>query len=225
MTPGDQTGNDDRARKRASRRGHQALPWTARSEQEHDARDLIEKLKNPLTADANEAARRLVALWSTQAIYWLRGMRILQQDAEDLFQDAIIKLWHTHAAKYNPAMNPTRWFFNLLNYLVYVHWRTPRRRAQQLDKVHENLKEEFKKTELPENCSTDAEIKLKKAIESLPEQLKLPIMQVYSEGLTHRAAAQASGMTYGAWGSLYRKALGALRDALERHMSHPFQES
>ena len=132
--------------------------------------------------------------------------------AEDLTQEAMLRIWH-RAAQFDPLRAaPAAWIFGIARNLRTDALRHDLRRSSDLD-----LPEPYAPETTPEAAATRAqwEARLREALRALPVAQREAIRAVYMEDLSHTEAHQMLGVALGTLKSRLRLALARLRDALD----------
>ncbi len=137
------------------------------------------------------------------------------QDAEDVVQDAFIKLWHkpeswdkSRGAKF------TTWFYRVVSNMAldYIRRRKPAAGGDALDAVLDG--QESQEQSLGR---VQEEEMIERAIETLPDRQKLALTLCFYEGLSNKDAAEVMNVKVKALESLLMRAKSGLRDELSRH--------
>ena len=122
-----------------------------------------------------------------------------EEDCRDALQDAVLKAWEKRTTlKDEQSFKPwlTRIVINNCNNVL-----RRRRRIVALD-------------DIPEPSSPPPDPTLSMVLESLPESLRLPLVLVYSEGMSYAEAAQAMRVPVGAIRGRIHRAKEQLRKEL-----------
>lgn len=136
------------------------------------------------------------------------------QDAEDLLQDALVKLWHYQEERnYRPPDLPLA--YSVLRLCGMDHGRKAGRREKKTRKIIEF--HEFDEHWLDPGVEEDEEAELLRgAVESLGEKLREVIVMKIWGGLTFAQIAEVLKISHNTAASRYRYAL----EQLERKLSY-----
>ena len=132
--------------------------------------------------------------------------------AEDLAQDAMLRVWHG-AAQYDPARAaPSTWV-----YVIARNLRTDTLRRVQRVRYDVELAEPAVHDWTPEAAAVLAQrsVRLARALHALPEAQREAVRAAYFDDLSHGQAHQVLGIALGTLKSRLRLALTRLRAALE----------
>lgn len=141
--------------------------------------------------------------------------RVDPQIAEDLTEDTFLKVWQ-NIKKYKKGKNPfSSWVFRIAHNLVCDYYR----KNEQFAEIDENL------PDTKDNLNPERQIniqfnkiKLRKAINKLPENYQQVIILKYINELNNTEIAEAIGKSEGAIRTLQFRALNQLRTILdEKH--------
>ena len=166
------------------------------------------------TAQGEEAAfRLLVQRWEKELLAFLIYMLGSREEAEDLVQDTLVKVYH-QAGQYRPEGKFKSWLFRIAGNLA----RSRLRRRKILRWVN------FEKTEhdqadagpsphqqLEEKESTAV---VRASLAKLPDRQRQAILLHRYQGMKYREIAEAMGTTVPGVESLIQRALATLRKDL-----------
>ena len=174
-----------------------------------------EELLYAMTHNEDQNAFSDLVLRHSHRFYKLAWRMVANdQDAEDIVQDAFVKLWRNPAA-YDPDKGAkfTTWFYTVVTNLCLDF----KRRGKNVSFINpdktqlsssQNIEEEYKDAE-----QSDL---LEKAIQDLPARQKAALNLCFYEGLANKDAAEVLGVNVKALESLLMRAKGNLRDILLR---------
>lgn len=137
-----------------------------------------------------------------------------QDDAEDIVQDAFLKLWNkpeiwnaSRGAKF------TTWFYRVVTNQAIDHLRKNRKAysSDNLDYVSDDRDSQLKAMEDQQDQSM-----LEEAIGELPERQKIALNLSFYEGLSNKETAEILGVGVKAVESLLMRAKAGLKDTLIR---------
>lgn len=187
-------------------------------------------MKAPLasTDDTDESLMRLIRQGSHQAFailvrrhtdrFFASAYRMTSNagEAEDLVQDAFLKIWHKPDLwKEDRGAKFTTWFYRIL-----VNQNIDRLRKTQ-KMVPEDTVLPFLSDgkDSPEDMAvmTEEQMGLERALSALPERQKTALTLCFYEGLSNAEAADAMGVKIKALESLLMRAKTGVREYLNRH--------
>ncbi|WP_244421710.1 MULTISPECIES: sigma-70 family RNA polymerase sigma factor [Azorhizobium] len=156
------------------------------------------------------AFRVLSARHAPRAVALARRYLSSDADAEDVAQEALLRVWRA-APSWQPTARFTTWFYRIVVNLCL----NQKRRAEPapLDDVPE-----------PVDPTPDAEARWEEAqerdriadaVSHLPDRQRAALLLTYWEGLSNSAVADALGTTVGSVETLLVRARKALRDRLQ----------
>lgn len=165
-----------------------------------------------LVASRNTEAFSILVQRHTTRFYRVAYSVVMhQQDAEDMVQEAFIKLWHGKAtwdANKNAAF--TTWFYRIVYHQALDHLRKkPPFYAITQDIVERSPNAE---TRMVKNQQAEA---LTQALLDLPERQRSALLLVYKEGLKQRDAAEIMDIGVRALESLLSRGKQALRERMK----------
>ena len=134
-----------------------------------------------------------------------------KEDAEDMIQDAFLKLWR------NPELwskskqtRFTTWF-----YRVIVNQCLDEKRKHKPLPILDGVEFEDKQMPVDEALSLkQRQMRLETAFQSLPEPMQASLNLNFYEAVPHKQAAEIMGMSVQAFQSLLMRAKTALKDAI-----------
>ncbi|MCL4678008.1 MAG: sigma-70 family RNA polymerase sigma factor [Alphaproteobacteria bacterium] len=171
-----------------------------------------ESLMARICAGDHEAFAHLVRRHSRMFFAAAYRMCGHQEEAEDIVQEAFVKLWkNPHSWNPDAGAKFSTWFYRVVTNQALDHMR--RKRPQ---------------TEIPETLGDDKpdaldileegqlQTSLEGAIQNLPERQKAALNLCFYEGLSNKEAADILGVGVKALESLLMRAKAALREELGR---------
>jgi RNA polymerase sigma-70 factor (ECF subfamily) len=149
--------------------------------------------------------------------FYRLAYRYLQsrEAAEDIVQDAFLKLWED-PARWQPERNNkfTTWFYRIVVNLC-LDWRK-KKRPVALD---ENLPLADEREALDSMMMHAQEQRmLEKEIAALPERQRAALNLCFAEGLSNQEAAEVMGVNIKALQSLIMRAKAALKERLKARL-------
>lgn len=127
-----------------------------------------------------------------------------EADREDAVQEAVCRAWEKRDSLKNPGFFQT-WMIRILLNACYDTLRS-QKRVVYMDRLPEP---ETGPEEIPEEA-----IALRKAVSSLEESLRLPVVLYYAEGFPVEQIARALGLTRGAVKQRLYRARALLKEQL-----------
>jgi len=170
-------------------------------------------LDHILDKDWEQAFKLLVKDYH-QRVYWqIRRMVLIHEDADDIAQNVFIKIYQNLHSFKNESKLST-WIFRI----TY---------NETINFIHKNAKEQNVSFEdysmnIADDLSTDEyftgdeiELKLQKAIASLPEKQRVVFMMKYYDEMKYEQISEISGTSVGALKASYHHAVTKIKEFLE----------
>jgi len=170
-------------------------------------------LDHILDKDWEQAFKLLVKDYH-QRVYWqIRRMVLIHEDADDIAQNVFIKIYQNLNSFKNESKLST-WIFRI----TY---------NETINFIHKNAKEQNVSFEdysmnIADDLSTDEyftgdeiELKLQKAIASLPEKQRVVFMMKYYDEMKYEQISEISGTSVGALKASYHHAVTKIKEFLE----------
>ncbi len=170
-------------------------------------------LDHILDKDWEQAFKLLVKDYH-QRVYWqIRRMVLIHEDADDIAQNVFIKIYQNLNSFKNESKLST-WIFRI----TY---------NETINFIHKNAKEQNVSFEdysmnIADDLSTDEyftgdeiELKLQKAIASLPEKQRVVFMMKYCDEMKYEQISEISGTSVGALKASYHHAVTKIKEFLE----------
>lgn len=170
-------------------------------------------LDHILNKDWEQAFKLLVKDYH-QRVYWqIRRMLLIHEDADDIAQNVFIKIYQNLNSFKNESKLST-WIFRI----TY---------NETINFIHKNAKEQNVSFEdysmnIADDLSTDEyytgdeiELKLQKAIASLPEKQRVVFMMKYYDEMKYEQISEISGTSVGALKASYHHAVTKIKEFLE----------
>jgi len=170
-------------------------------------------LDHILNKDWEQAFKLLVKDYH-QRVYWqIRRMVLIHEDADDIAQNVFIKIYQNLNSFKNESKLST-WIFRI----TY---------NETINFIHKNAKEQNVSFEdysmnIADDLSTDEyytgdeiELKLQKAIASLPEKQRVVFMMKYYDEMKYEQISEISGTSVGALKASYHHAVTKIKEFLE----------
>lgn len=138
-----------------------------------------------------------------------------RDEAQDITQVAFMKI-HRAVHTLDPDRDPTPWVFTVVSNAVRDFWRSKRHRQSRLDQSIEKTVIADGQTAEDELDAREAARVLEQALGELSEKLRSVILLRDYEGLSYAEIAEALGIGEGTARKRHSRALGELREAMER---------
>ncbi len=178
-----------------------------------DVKDSDESLMVRVREGDHKAFAQIVSRHSRMfyaAAYRMCGQ---QQEAEDIVQEAFIKLWKNPHG-WDPANGAkfSTWFYRVVTNQALDHLRKKKPQAEVPETLSDTRPDALE--QLEEGALQDD---LERAIQSLPERQKAALNLCFYEGLSNKEAADILGVGVKALESLLMRAKTTLRDEMARY--------
>ena len=135
-----------------------------------------------------------------------------QQEAEDIVQEAFIKLWkNPHSWDPENGAKFSTWFYRVVTNQALDHLRKRKPQAEVPETLSDGAPDALDQLE-----AGSMQADLERAIQSLPERLMAALNLRFYEGLSNKHAADILGVGVQALESLLMRAKTALRDEMAR---------
>lgn len=172
-----------------------------------DLGPLVDKAKN---GDAEAFGKIYDAL--VKPVYRYIYYRVDRQIAEDLTEETFLKAWQ-NLAKYRQGKHPfSSWIFKIAHNLVCDYYRKNETSAE----IDENLADPHERRNPAKQINLKLnQVKLRKAINRLPENYQQVILLKYINEEDNAVIADVIGKSEGAVRTLQFRALEKLRSILE----------
>jgi len=164
---------------------------------------LLEMLKDEKLS--RKAFEQLVKEFS-QSLYWqIRKMVLCHDDANDVLQNTLIKAW-SNIGQFRGESRISTWLFRIAINETYTFLNKERQRNQSSmtdleDMMVQNLQSD------PYFSGDETELKLQKAVLSLPEKQRLVFNMKYYDDLKYEEISEILGTSVGALKASYHYAV------------------
>jgi RNA polymerase sigma-70 factor, ECF subfamily len=183
---------------------------------EHDVSDMAR-----LNAGQDAALNAIMDRYGERLFHYLLRQLDNEAEAADLAQETFVRVY-LHRARYDPRQKFTTWLYSIATNLVRDRFRW-RQRHPQVSLDAESAETSAQKDALPDQAPPASEqmetneraVAVRKAIESLPEDLRTPLILSQYEGLSHAQIAAVLNCTAKAVESRLYRARAHLRQRLE----------
>lgn len=175
--------------------------------------DLLEKLR---VAESRNYGFNMLVRKYQQKVYWhIRKMVIDHDDANDLTQEVFIKI-HKHIGSFRQDSQLFTWIYRIatnecLNFLQ----RKKRRYFLPIVDVQSELLSKL--TSSPYVSADEVQLKLQKALLTLPHKQRLVFNMRYFDDLSYEEIAEITQTSVGALKASYHLAVKKIEDTLKEH--------
>ncbi len=184
---------------------------------EQDAQEMVR-----LAAGHDAALNDLMARHAERLYAYLLRSLQNEDDAADLAQETFAKVYHSRS-RFDPNQKFTTWLYAIASNLVRDRFRWRTRHPQvSLDVEQEEIETTLKNTLRSEGASPDEQLQteeraaaVRRAIGSLPEELKQPLILAVYQGLPQAEIAEILGCSVKAVETRIYRARQQLRTALD----------
>jgi len=166
-------------------------------------KELLEKFKNP---DTKNYAFNLLVRKYQEKVYWhVRKIVYDHEDANDLTQDIFVKVWK-NLHKFNQKSSIYTWVYRIAtNECLSFLQKKKRKLFGGGTEINEEL---VNKLEATEQLSGDeVQIKLQKAIASLPDKQRIIFNMKYYDEMKYNQISEILGTSVGALKASYHHAV------------------
>ena len=142
--------------------------------------------------------------------------------AEDIVQEAFMRVWRG-ADRYDPTRGaPRPWFLRIVRNLAIDQIRARRARGRAEGGLERHMADEGVTPALPEDLAVGSERarRVRAALQTLPKDMRRALEIAYFEGLSHSQIAAREGLPLGTVKARIRNAVLRLREALGPEVSH-----
>lgn len=173
-------------------------------------RELLEKIRNPDTR--NYGFNMLVRAYQ-QRIYWhVRKMVIDHDDADDLTQEIFIKI-HKHIENFREDSQLYTWIYRISTNECLTFLQ--KKKNKFFLPIHDVAKELSGKIDQGNHINGDEiQIKLQKALLTLPDKQRLVFNMKYFDDMTYEAISEITNTSVGALKASFHHAVKKIEDFL-----------
>ena len=154
----------------------------------------------------------------SQSLYWqIRKMVLCHDDANDVLQNTLIKAW-SNITQFRGESRISTWLFRIAINETYTFLNKERQRSQASmtdleDMMVQNLQSD------PYFSGDETEIKLQKAVLSLPEKQRLVFNMKYYDDLKYEEISDILGTSVGALKASYHYAVQKIENFMKLDMN------
>lgn len=154
----------------------------------------------------------------SQSLYWqIRKMVLCHDDANDVLQNTLIKAW-SNITQFRGESRISTWLFRIAINETYTFLNKERQRSQASmtdleDMMVQNLQSD------PYFSGDETEIKLQKAVLSLPEKQRLVFNMKYYDDLKYEEISEMLGTSVGALKASYHYAVQKIENFMKLDMN------
>ena len=176
-----------------------------------DEKIFIAELLNPKTQ--NEAFRKLLQLYQKPLYNHIRGIVLNHDDADDVLQNTFIKV-HSHLNKFKGDSKLYSWMYRIAtNESITFLQQRVKKQGISNEEVKEKALNKLESDVYFDG--NEIQIKLHKAIASLPEKQQLVFKMKYFEELKYEEISEILGTSVGALKASYHIAVKKIEDFLK----------
>lgn len=180
--------------------------------QTYNEEEIIEQLRNP---DKQRAAFATVVSTYGEKLYWqIRKMVLSHDDANDLLQNTFLKAW-TNLSYFRGEAKLSTWLYKIaINECITFLNRQRNLNNVSIDDTDVFLLEKLKGDEYFDG--DDAQMKLQKAILTLPEKQRLVFTMKYYDEMKYEEMSEVLGTSVGALKASYHHAVKKVEEFLTK---------
>lgn len=180
--------------------------------QEDKEKDLVEKLLDPATQ--RSAFERLVSEYAQQLYWQIRKMVISHHDADDVLQNVFIKAW-TNIDSFRGDSKLSTWLYRIaVNESITFLNKERAKRNLSIDDADTFLLSQLESDSFFEG--DEAEVKLHKAILTLPEKQRLVFNMRYFDELKFSEISEILETSEGALKASFHHAKNKIEEILSK---------
>lgn len=177
-----------------------------------DDKELLVQFREP---DGQRQAFNALIKKYQQRVYWhIRKMVIDHDDADDLTQETFVKVWR-YLPEFRGDAQLFTWIFKIATNECLSFLSAKRKRFfLPIHDVEKELTEKLSSSDLI--SGTEIQLKLQKAILTLPEKQRLVFNMKYFDELTYEDISEIVGTSVGALKASYHLAVKKIEDYLKQ---------
>lgn len=175
--------------------------------------DLIERLRNP--ASCRVAFGEVIKAYSEPLYHQIRRLVVSHDDTNDLLQNTFIKAW-TNIENFRGDAKLSTWLYKIaINESLTFLEKERKRKGLSLDDEESHLANELA---APNEIDGDETVlKLRQAIESLPDKQKLVFNMRYYDEMKYEQISEILGTSVGALKASYHLAQKKIEQFFNEH--------
>ncbi|MGH1402954.1 MAG: sigma-70 family RNA polymerase sigma factor [Alphaproteobacteria bacterium] len=186
-----------------------------KDEPEKDSSETDNSLLRRLQSHDHEAFSTLVERYTRMFFHAAYRVCSNQNDAEDIVQDAFLKLWRKPSMwDEGRGVKFTTWFYRVVTNLAIDYMR--KKGKSQGSDVSERIKDETA-SQLEMLQMSEEQQLIESAIQNLPDRQRWALNLCFYEGLSNKEAAEIMDVKVKALESLLMRAKAGMRDELIRN--------
>ena len=170
-------------------------------------------LDHILNKDWEQAFKLLVKDYH-QRVYWqIRRMVLIHEDADDIAQNVFIKIYQNLNSFKNESKLST-WIFRITynETINFIH-KNAKEQNVSFEDYSMNIADDLSTAEY--YTGDEIELKLQKAIASLPEKQRVVFMMKYYDEMKYEQISEVLGTSVGALKASYHHAVTKIKEFLE----------
>ncbi len=181
---------------------------------EREDRDLIHRM-------ASKDAEALDAFYSRyNRLAFALVLRVVgnREDAEDVLVDVFWQVWQ-QASRYDTARGkPVAWLLTIARTRAIDCLRSTGRKPSSFDALENRIERPPSQPEPDAFVAADTRNAVREALQTLPEQQRLPLELAYYQGMSHSEIAAALGQPLGTVKDRVRNGMLHLRKLLQAYL-------
>ena len=180
----------------------------------YNEEEILQQLRSPDVNLQKKAFERIVFFYSEKLYYQIRKMVIAHDDANDLLQNTFIKAW-MNIGFFRGEARLSTWLYKIaLNESITFLNKQSAQNNISIDEADTFL---IEKLEGDEYFDGDAiQLKLQKAILSLPDKQRAVFNYRYYEEMPYEEISEVTGTSVGALKASYHHAVKKIEDFFNR---------
>ena len=180
--------------------------------QQYTEDEIVEQLRDP--ARQREAFARVVSLYGEKLYWQIRKMVLNHDDANDLLQNTFLKAW-TNIDYFRGEAKLSTWLYKIaINECITFLNRQRNMNNVSIDDTDIFLLERLKGDEYFDG--DEAQMKLQKAILTLPEKQRLVFTMKYFDEMKYEDMSEVLGTSVGALKASYHHAVKKVEEFLTK---------
>lgn len=180
--------------------------------QQYTEDEIVEQLRDP--ARQRDAFARVVSLYGEKLYWQIRKMVLCHDDANDLLQNTFLKAW-TNIDYFRGEAKLSTWLYKIaINECITFLNRQRNMNNVSIDDTDIFLLERLKGDEYFDG--DEAQMKLQKAILTLPEKQRLVFTMKYFDEMKYEDMSEVLGTSVGALKASYHHAVKKVEEFLTK---------